>query len=90
MSFLNQRKARRLQHNNKEATFKIVPTDDTVRNLACYNGDTIVPKGRLIIANESGGWQVQSAPFIVVDDKKAIIIGKNLLPQIVIKRIQEQ
>ena len=85
MSFLKEKTARRLQHNNKEATFKIIPTRDTTRNLACYNGETIVPKGKLIIAIESGGWKVQSAPFIVVDDKKANVIGRNLLPQIGIK-----
>ena len=47
------------------------PSGDTARNLACYNGETIVPKGRLIITIESGGWQIRAAPFIVVDDKKA-------------------
>ena len=70
--------------------FKTIPTGDTARNLACYNGETIVPKGRLIIAIESGAWKIQSAPFIMVDDKKANIFGRNLLPQIGIKLIQEQ
>ena len=87
MSFLNEKTARGLQHNNKEATFKIISTGDTARSLACYNGETIVPKGRLIIAIESGGWKVQSAPIIVVEDKKANIIGRNSLPQIGIKLI---
>ena len=50
----------------------------------------MVPKGRLIFTIESGGWKIHSAPFIVVDDKKANIIGRNLLPQIGIKLIQEQ
>ena len=86
MSFLNKKTARGLQHN-KEATFKIIPTGDTARSLACYNGETIVPKGRLIIAIESGGWKVQSSPFIVVEDKKANIIGRSSLPQIGIKLI---
>ena len=90
MYFLNEKTARRLQQNNKEAMFETIPTGDTAQNLACYNGETIVPKGRMIIAIESGGWKFQSAPFIVVDDKKANIIGRNLLPQIGIKLIQEQ
>ena len=90
ISFLNEKIARRLQQNNKEATFKTIPTGDTARSLACYNHETIVPKGKLIIAIESGGWRVQSAPFIVTVDKKANIIGRNLLPQIGIKLIQEQ
>ena len=67
---------------------KNIPTGDTARKLACYNGETIVPKGRLIITIESGGWKVQSAPFIVVDDKKAN--RYQLVPQIGIKLIQEQ
>ena len=90
MSFLYEKIARHLQQNNKEATFKTIPTGETARNLACYNHETIVPQGKLIIAIESGGWRVQSAPFIVIVDKKAIIIGRNLLPQIGIKLIQEQ
>ena len=47
-------------------------------------------KRRLIITIESAVWKIQSAPFIVVDDKKANIIGRNLLPQIGIKLNQEQ
>ena len=89
MSFLNEKTARHLQQNNKEAMIKTIPTRDSARNLACYNGETIVPKGRLIIAIQSRGWKIQSAPLIVVDDKKANIIGRNLLPQIGIKLIQE-
>ena len=90
MSFLNKKTARRIQQNDKSALFKCIPPDDTNRNLACYNGETINPKGRLIITIESGGWRFQSAPFIIVDDQKANIIGRNLLPQIGVKLIQEK
>ena len=90
MSFLNEKSARRIQQHDKKALFKTIPTGDTARNLACHIGETIVPKGRLIITIESGGWKIYSAPFIMVDDKKANIIGRNLLPQIGIKLIQEQ
>ena len=85
----NEKTARRIQQHDKKALFKNIPTGDTARNLACYNGETIVPKGRLIITIESWCWKIQSAPFIVVD-KKANIIGRKLLPQIGIKLIQEQ
>ena len=44
----------------------------------------------LIIIIESGGWKIHSAPIIVVDDKKANIIGRKILLQIGIKLIQEQ
>ena len=90
MSFLNEKTARRIQQHDKKALFKTIPTGDTAENPSCYNGETIVPKGRLIITIESGGWILHSAPFIVVVDKKANKIGKNLLPQIGIKLIQEQ
>ena len=54
MSFLNEKTARRIQQHDKYALFKNIPTGDTARNLACYNGETIVPKERLIITIESG------------------------------------
>ena len=81
--------ARRIQQNDRSAIFKCILPDDTARNLACYNGEKIIPKGRLIIVIESGGWKIQSAPFIIVDDQKANIIGRNLLPKIGVKLIQE-
>ena len=90
MSFLNEKTARRLQQNDRSALFKCIPPDDTARNLACYNGETINPKGRLIITIESGGWKIQSAPFIIVDDQRANIIGRIMLPQIGVKLIQEK
>ena len=70
MSFNNENTARRIQQCDKKAMFKTILIGDTARNLACYNGETIVPKGRIIITIESGGWKTHSAPFIVVDDKK--------------------
>ena len=73
MSFLNEKTARCIQQYDKKALFKTNRTADTARNLACYNGERIIPKGRLIITIESGGWKIYSAPFIVVDDKKQIL-----------------
>ena len=90
MSFLNEKTARRIQQNDKSALIKCIPPDDTARNLACYNSETINPKGRLIITIKSGGWRKQSALFIIVDDQKANIIGRNILPQIGFKLIQEK
>ena len=90
MSFLNEKTARRIQQNDNSALFKCIPPDDTARNLACYNGETINPKGRLIITIKPGGWKIESAPFIIVDDQKANIIGRNILPHISIKLVQEK
>ena len=69
MSFLNEKTARRLQQNDKSALFICIPPKDTARNLACYNGETINPKWRLIITIETGGWKIQSAPFIIVHNR---------------------
>ena len=55
MSFLNEKTAQRLQQNNTSTTFKNIPPEDTARNLACYKGEYIQPKGRLILTIESGG-----------------------------------
>ena len=90
MYFLNEKTAQRKQQNDQTAVFKNIPPEDTDRNLACYNGESIHPKGRLIVTFESGGWKIQTAPFIIVDNHKANIIGRNLLPGISIKLIQEK
>ena len=90
MSFLNEKTARRIQQNDKTAIFKNIPPEDTARNLACYNVETINPIGRLLITIESGGWKIQTALFIIVDDHKANTIGRNLLPRIGNKLIQEK
>ena len=55
VSFLNEEVAQRIQQNDQSAVFKKIPPEDTARNLACYNGESIHPKGRLIITIESGG-----------------------------------
>ena len=55
MSFLNGKTAQQLQGNKKTVTLKQIPPEDTARNLACYIVETIVAKGRLIVAIESGG-----------------------------------
>ena len=90
LSFLNEKTAQRLQQNNTSAIFKNIPPEDTARNLACYNGEYIQPKGRLILTIESGGWKVQTAPFIIVDNQKAKILGRNLLSRIGINLIQDK
>ena len=90
MSFLNEKTARRIQQYDKKALFKTIPTGDTAQNLACYSGETIISKGRLIVTIVLEGWKIHSAPIIMVDDKNANTIGSNILPQIGIKLIQEQ
>ena len=88
VSFLNEKTAQRIQQNDQTAVFKNIPPEVTARNLACNNGESINPKGRLIISIESGEWKKQTAPFIIVDDYKANIIGRNLLPRTGVRLIQ--
>ena len=90
MSFQNEKTAQRIQQNDQTAVFKNIPPEDTARNLACNNGESIYPKGRLIVTIESGGWKIQTAPFIIVDNHKANFIGRNLLPRIGIKLTQDK
>ena len=75
MSFLNKKTAENLRQNDRSAVFKLIPPVDAAKNLACYNEKHILPKGQLSIAVESGGWIIQSALFIIVDDQKADIMG---------------
>ena len=57
VSFLNEKTAKRIQQNDLTTVFKKIPPEDTARNLACYNGESIHPKGSLIVTIESGGWK---------------------------------
>ena len=90
MSFLNEKTAQRIQQIDQTAVFKNIPPEDTARNLASYNGESIHPKEKLIVTIESGGWKIQTAQFNIVDNHKANIIGRNLLPRIGIKLIQDK
>ena len=82
--------AHHLRKNDKSTIFKNIPPEEAARNLAHYNSVFVLPKGKLIIAIESGRWSIQSAPLILMDDQKGNIIGKNLLSLSVIKLIQEK
>ena len=90
MSFVNEKMAETLRQNGRSTIIKLVPPADTAQNLACYNGKNIVPEGRLSFAVESGEWTLQSVPFIIVHDQKSNIIGRNNLPKIGIKLVQEK
>ena len=39
---------------------------------------------------ETGGWKIKAAPFIIVDNQKVNIIGRNILLQLGIRLIQEK
>ena len=42
MSLLKENTARRIQENGKSRVIKQIPSGNTARNLACYNGKTII------------------------------------------------
>ena len=90
MSLVNEKTAHRTQQNDQTAVSKNIPPEDTARKLACYNGESIHPKGRPIITTESGGWKIQTALFMIVDDHKSNVIRRSLLPRIGIRSIQEK
>ena len=56
--------------------------DDEANRMVCYNEYQIPSLGRLIAPIKSGGWTIYTASFIVVDDRRANILGHNLLLQI--------
>ena len=89
-SFVNEQTANLLASTVKSAIKTKLEDDDGANRIVCYNGYKIPSLGRLIAPIESGGWTIQTASFIVVDDRRANILGRNLLPQIGIQLHQER
>ena len=89
-SFVNEKTANLLTSSVKSAVKTKLGEDDEANKMVCYNGYKIPSLGRLIASIESGGWTIQIASFIVVDDRRANIMGRNLLPQIGTKLHQER
>ena len=89
-SFVNNKTATTLQITVTNTRRIQLNQDDEANRMACYNGYKIPTIGRLITPIESGGWTINTAPFIVVDDKRANILGRNLLPQLGIHLHQEK
>ena len=79
-----------MDEKDKSIIFNYIPPDDAVRNLACYNGEYINPKEKLNVEIESGGWTLQSVPFIILDDQKTNIVGRSILTQIGIKLMRKK
>ena len=89
-SFANEKTANLLAATVKSAVKTRLRDDDEANRMVCYNGYKIPSLGRLTAPIESGGWTIQTASFIVVDDRRANILGRNLLPQIGIQLHQER
>ena len=89
-SFVNEKTANFLTSTVKSAVKKTLGENDEANRMVCYNGYKISSLVRLIAPIESGGWKIQTASFLVVDDRRANIMGRNLLPQIGIKLHQER
>ena len=89
-SFVNNKTAVTLQNTVSRARRIQINQDDEVNRMVCYNCYENPAFGRLIAPIESGGWTINTAPFVVVDDKRANILGRNLLPQLGIHLHQEK
>ena len=77
--FVNQKTANQIMTIVK-STKRIKTNDnDGANRMICYNGYKIQLFGRVIAPLESGGWTINTASLIVVDDRRAIIMGRNLL-----------
>ena len=81
-SFINQRTANLIVSTVKSAKRLQTTKTDEANRMVCYNGYKIPSFGRLITSIESGGWTLNTTSLIVVDDKRANILGRNILPQI--------
>ena len=81
-SFINQRTANLIVSTVKSAKRIQTTETDEANRMVCYNGYKIPSFGRVITPIESGGWTLNTTSLIVVDDKRANILGRNILPQI--------
>ena len=88
--FVNEKAANLLASTVRSAFKTKLGDDDEVNWMVCYNGYKIPSLGRWSAPMESGGWTIQTALFIVVDYRRANIMGRNLLPQIGIQLHQER
>ena len=89
-SFVNNKTGAMLESTVPQARRMQLNQNDEANRMVCYNGYKIPAFGRLIAPIESGGWTINTAPFVVVDDKRANILGRNLLPQLGIHLQQEK
>ena len=89
-SSVNEKTASLLESTVKLAVKTKLEEDDEANRMVCYNGYKIPSLGRLIAPIESEGWRIQTASFKLVDDRRANIMGRNLLPQIGIQLHQER
>ena len=59
------------------------------QNAARYDGEYTKLRQRFIMSIESGGWTKLSTSFIIEDEEKANLIGKNFPLQMGIKLVHE-
>ena len=88
-SFINQKTANQIMTTVKSAKLIKTNDNDEANRIVCYNGYRIPSFGRVIAPIESGGWTINKTSFIVVDDRRANILGRNLLSLIGIQ-LQQQ
>ena len=89
-SFVKNNTAATLQNTVTNTRRILLNQDDAANRMVCYNGYKIPTLGTLITPIESGVWTINTAPYIVVDNKRANILGRNRLPQLGIHLHQEK
>ena len=90
MSFLNEKNRAAVTTERQVSSIQFYPTRGHRQNFSFRQWRNNNSIGRLIITVESGDWKIQAAPFFIVVDQKANIIGRNILQQKGIKLIQEK
>ena len=89
-SFMNEKTANLLVSTVKLAAKIKLGDNHEANRMVCYNGYKIPSFGQLIAPIESRGWTMQTTSSIEVDDRRANILGRNLLPQIGLQLHQER
>ena len=87
--FINQQTANLIISTVNSAKQMQANENDEANRMVCYNIYKIPSFGRVIAPKESGGWTLYTTSLIVVDIKRANILGRNILPQIGIQLQQK-
>ena len=82
-TYLIENKTANLFQTTVKAATRIQVCDNAKANrMVCYNGYKTLSFGRDIASIESGEWTITLASFIVVGDRRANILERNIFPLI--------
>ena len=81
-SFINQKTANVITTTVNSTKRIETNENDEANRMVCYNGYKIPSFGQIVAPIESAGLTVNTTSLIVVDDKRANLLGRNILPLI--------